>query len=119
MKNILPDATAFRLTGRVWIEGSTERFLGIGRLELLEHIQATGSISKAAGAMGMSYKRAWDLVQSMNAQAARPLVSTQTGGKSGGGTVITPEGKQALAEFRGVQARFQEFLAAETQRLRE
>lgn len=119
MKNLLPDASTFRLTGRVWVEGATERFLGIGRLELLEHIQATGSISKAAVAMGMSYKRAWDLVQSMNTQAARPLVATQTGGKSGGGTVVTPEGEQALAEFRGIQTRFQEFLAEETRRLRE
>jgi molybdate transport system regulatory protein len=119
MKNILPDSATFRLTGRVWVEGPTARFLGIGRLELLEHIRATGSISKAAAAMGMSYKRAWDLVQSMNTQATHPLVTTQTGGKSGGGTVVTPEGEQALTEFKAVQERFQAFLAEETRRLRD
>ena len=120
MKNLLPaDATSYRLTGRVWLEGPTERFLGVGRLELLTHIQASGSISKAAAAMGMSYKRAWDLVQSMNAQAREPLVTTQTGGSRGGGTSLTPLGEEAVATFQAVQTRFQAFLAAETQRLLE
>lgn len=119
MKTLLPpDAAAtYRLAGRVWLEGPTERFLGIGRLELLTHIQATGSISKAAAAMGMSYKRAWDLVQSMNSQAREPLVITQTGGSRGGGTQLTAAGAAAVVAFEQVQARFQAFLAAETQRL--
>ena len=119
MKNLLPpDAPlTYRLAGRVWLEGPGERFLGIGRLELLTYIQATGSISKAAAAMGMSYKRAWDLVQSMNNQAREPLVATQAGGSRGGGTSLTAAGEAAVAAFAAVQARFQEFLAAETARL--
>lgn len=119
MKDLLLRPAAYRLAGRVWVQGPDDRFMGIGRLELLGQIRATGSISRAAAAMGMSYKRAWDLVHSMNTQARQPLVATQTGGKSGGGTALTPAGEQALAAFEAVQARFEEFLAAETQRLTE
>jgi len=119
MKDLLRPDLTFRLNGRLWIEGPAERFMGIGRLELLEKIQEFGSISKAAQAMEMSYKRAWDLVNSLNQQARQPLVDTQTGGKRGGGAVVTAEGLRLLTEFRAMQARFQEFLAAENQRLAE
>ncbi|TGE28234.1 winged helix-turn-helix domain-containing protein [Hymenobacter metallicola] len=119
MKNLLHPDLAFRLNGRLWIEGPDDRFMGIGRLELLEKIQRLGSISKAAQEMGMSYKRAWELVSSMNQQAREPLVSTQTGGKRGGGAVVTAAGQQMLREFAALQARFQAFLAEETQRLAE
>lgn len=101
MHELFAENQAFQANGRLWIEGPADRFLGIGRLELLEHIQATGSISKAAKAMGMSYKKAWDLVSSMNAQARHPLVGAQA----------------AVAEFRAMQARFAQFLADETARL--
>jgi len=117
MKTLLRDNLTFRLNGRLWVETDAERFMGIGRLELLTHIQEQGSISKAAQRMGMSYKRAWDLVSSLNAQAARPLVLTQTGGKSGGGAEVTAEGQQLVQEFRALQERFQEFLWAEAARL--
>ena len=89
----------------------------IVRVGELERIQATGSISGAAKAMQMSYKKAWDLVSSMNAQARQPLVGTQAGGAHGGGAFLTPAGEQAVAGFRAMQARFAEFLAAETARL--
>ena len=119
MKSLLAPSKTYRLNGRLWLETDEGRFLGIGRLELLERIAELGSISKAAQAMGMSYKRAWDLVSSMNAQAAAPLVSTQTGGTKGGGAVVTDAGQAAIAAFRDLQARFQEFMAAETHRLTE
>lgn len=117
MHELFADNHSFRANGRLWIEGPADRFLGIGRLELLEHIQATGSISKAAKQMGMSYKKAWDLVSSMNSQAREPLVGTQAGGAHGGGAALTAAGQQAVAEFRAMQDRFAEFLAAETARL--
>ena len=119
MKKLLLPTTTYRLNGRLWLETDQGRFLGIGRLELLEHIAELGSIAKAAQAMGMSYKRAWDLVSSMNAQAAAPLVSTQTGGSKGGGAVVTEAGREAIVVFKAVQARFQEFMQAETNRLEE
>ena len=117
MKTLLQPTKTYHLNGRLWLETDEGRFLGIGRLELLEHIAALGSISKAAQAMGMSYKRAWDLVSSMNAQAAAPLVATQTGGSRGGGAVVTPAGHAAMAAFEALQARFQAFMAAESQLL--
>ncbi len=107
-----------RINGRIWLETQPdERFIGIGRLELLQHIQQTGSINKAAQAMDMSYKRAWDLVQSMNRQADAPLVSTQTGGSTGGGAVVTEEGEKFLTYYQGLQARFQQFMADESRLL--
>jgi len=117
MKALLLPTKTYRLNGRLWLETEDGRFLGIGRLELLEHIAALGSISKAAQAMGMSYKRAWDLVASMNAQAAAPLVATQTGGTKGGGAAVTAAGQEAIVAFRALQDRFQEFMATETTRL--
>lgn len=109
------------INGRIWLETDTaegtERFMGIGRLELLGHIQETGSINQAAKAMGMSYKRAWDLVHSMNTLANTPLVSTQTGGEKGGGAIVTDEGKKYLAYYRDLQERFQQFIIDELTRL--
>ncbi|WP_242434630.1 winged helix-turn-helix domain-containing protein [Hymenobacter amundsenii] len=118
MRNLLRDDLKFQLSGRIWMEtADEERFIGIGRLELLTQIQNLGSITKAAKEMGMSYKRAWDLVTSLNALAGRPLVLTQAGGKRGGGAEVTAEGKQLIQRFFTLQARFEEFLRAETTRL--
>ncbi len=108
-----PQTPTFRLNGRIWIEAH-ERFMGVGRLELLEHIQQTGSINQAAKAMNMSYKKAWELVNSMNRQGADPLVLTQTGGEKGGGAVVTDAGLRFMEKFRLLQQRFQDFLNTET-----
>ncbi|WP_128548647.1 winged helix-turn-helix domain-containing protein [Larkinella soli] len=105
-----------RINGRIWLEAQ-DRFFGIGRMELLEGIQRTGSINQAAKAMKMSYKRAWELVHSMNTQADAPLVSTQTGGEKGGGAVVTEEGLKYLTYYRGLQERFQQFLAEENKKV--
>lgn len=119
MKNLLPNPNEISVTGAIWIErhDGSERFLGKGRIQLLELIIEHGSISKAAKAMEMSYKRAWDLVNSMNSQAKNPFVITQTGGKSGGGTIVTPEGLQAIEYYKALQSRFKEFLSQENERL--
>lgn len=110
-----------RINGRIWLEtasgDATERFIGIGRVELLGHIQQTGSINQAAKAMRMSYKRAWELVHSMNTLADTPLVITQTGGEKGGGAIVTPEGEKYIAYFESLQKRFRQFLADEVARL--
>lgn len=111
MKNV-------QVNGRIWLEvtsgNPSERFMGIGRMELLDHIQQTGSINQAAKAMQMSYKRAWQLVHSMNKLADAPLVMTQTGGEKGGGAVVTAEGEKHLGYYRALQQRFQQFLIAES-----
>ena len=77
---------------------------GPGKARLLECIQSEGSISAAGRAMGMSYKRAWSLVEEMNASFATPLVESNRGGASGGGARVTEMGGRVLALYRTVEA---------------
>jgi len=107
----------YRCRGRTWIEGKDGTFLGYGRVVLLERIRDTGSISRAAKTMEMSYKHAWDLVDSMNRQAKVPLVEKVSGGRGGGGTRLTEAGERAIASFRTLHARLEKFLAEESNRL--
>lgn len=106
----------YHCQGRIWLNGSDGTFLAYGRVILLERIQQFGSIAQAAKSMEMSYKHAWDLVDSMNRQADQPLVSKASGGKGGGGTTLTARGQQAIAAFWALDARMQNYLAAETSR---
>jgi molybdate transport system regulatory protein len=72
---------------------------GPGKAELLRHIAATGSIRSAAKEMGMSYQRAWQLVQVMNALFREPLVAVSRGGGTGGGAQLTPVGEEVLRRY--------------------
>ncbi|HZN03995.1 MAG TPA: LysR family transcriptional regulator [Candidatus Polarisedimenticolia bacterium] len=77
--------------------------LGPGKADLLEAIAASGSISAAARALGMSYRRAWVLVATMNACFVRPLVTTTS--RRSAGAALTPDGRAALALYRRIEAR--------------
>lgn len=77
--------------------------MGPGKADLLDAIASTGSISSAAKSLGMSYRRAWLLVETMNKCFATPLVQAKTGGKSGGGAGITPLGREAVRHYRAMQ----------------
>ena len=88
---------------RLWVERAGKAILGKGRLELLQAIEETHSISAAARRMGMSYRHAWELVQSINDAAAQPLVDSTTGGAHGGGAELTPQGCWAVATFQAMQ----------------
>ena len=103
----------YELKGRMWIEGASGTFLGYGRVVLLERISEFGSISKAAKSMGMSYRHAWELVDSINRQARRPLVETSVGGKKGGGAKLTEAGKEAVEGFWNIYEKFKHFLEKE------
>lgn len=98
------------LKGHIWLEGSEGTFLGYGRIALLERIIEYGSISKAAKALEMSYRRAWVLIDSMNRQVPKPYVVTSPGGNRGGGTRVTAEGERAIAVFWKIHNDFQKFL---------
>jgi molybdate transport system regulatory protein len=89
-----------QLRVRCWIDIDGERFFGPGRAELLQLIIETGSISKAAKSMGMSYKKAWAMVEGLNAQAKRPYVIAHKGGQKGGGTEVTPRGRAMLSAYQ-------------------
>jgi molybdate transport system regulatory protein len=96
--------------GRVWLTLNGKNFMGRGRAELLKHIAGTGSISKAASAMKMSYKAAWDAVDAMNTAYGEALVESATGGSRGGGSRVTALGMQVLAQFDALQHRHQAWL---------
>ncbi|HTU19709.1 MAG TPA: molybdate ABC transporter substrate-binding protein [Gemmataceae bacterium] len=95
----------WRVGVRLWVERCGEAILGPGRLELLEAIDRCHSISAAARALGMSYRRAWLLVESVNRAAGEELVHRQTGGRQGGGAELTTRGHDAIRIYRELQAR--------------
>ena len=77
--------------------------VGPGKVDLLEAIEASGSISGAARSLGMSYRRAWLLVDEVNRCLVRPAVETASGGKHGGGTTLTPSGAELVARYRKLE----------------
>ncbi|MDT3737088.1 MAG: LysR family transcriptional regulator [Denitratisoma sp.] len=91
--------------------------LGPGKAEMLERIRETGSISAAGRLMGMSYKRAWLMVESMNRCFRRPLVEAAKGGARGGGARLTPDGEEVLAHYRNMEAKAAKAIQAELRAL--
>jgi molybdate transport system regulatory protein len=87
--------------------------LGPGKVELLEAIARTGSISAAARSMGMSYRRAWLLVDTVNRCFKDDLVITSTGGRGGGGAVVTPLGEEVLQRYRAMEKKAEKSVSAE------
>jgi molybdate transport system regulatory protein len=106
-------ATA-RLTLRVDLD--EDRAVGPGKIRLLEAIRDTGSITKAGIALGMSYRRAWLLVDDMNNCFREPVVAAQVGGSHGGGAALTPFGMRLIGQYRAIEA---EAHSATASRLRE
>ena len=84
---------------KVWIEAGGEVVAGDGKVDLLERIEETGSIQKAAGEIGMSYRHAWGFLQKMEKRGGIKLVETQVGGREGGGAKLTPAGKDFLKRY--------------------
>src|SRR3954454_7860643 len=87
----------------VRIDLDSEGRIGPGKIQLLENIDTCGSISAAGRAMDMSYKRAWDLVDEINRICRQAAVERQTGGKNGGGAVLTPFGTSLVARYRKIE----------------
>jgi molybdate transport system regulatory protein len=115
---MLKKGAVYGVTGSLWMECDGERFFGPGRVELLERIEATGSLNQAARQMGMSYKKAWEMITMLNTQTERPLVILQAGGEKGGGSSITDEARELIAFHRSLRERFAAFLEKETGGLR-
>jgi molybdate transport system regulatory protein len=85
------------------IDLDPEGRIGPGKIQLLENIRDTGSISAAGRAMDMSYKRAWDLVDELNRICGQAAVERQTGGKNGGGASLTPFGESLVERYREIE----------------
>lgn len=108
----LPDMslTQPRVSGRLWIESAGVFLLTDAGADLLEQIEAGGSLSEAARRLRYSYRRAWMLLDGMNKRWPSPLVTTATGGKKGGGATVTPLGLAVLHAYRDAQIQFEHFL---------
>ncbi len=85
------------------ILGSGNPAMGPGKAELIARIDTTGSISAAAREMDMSYRRAWQLVEAINASFSDPVVVTAIGGKRGGGASVTDYGRALVAQFHAME----------------
>jgi len=96
--------------------GGSAAAMGPGKAELIEHIGRTGSISAAARGMGMSYRRAWQLVESLNRTFREPVVTTAIGGRRGGGARVTPYGARLAVRFRAMEHRAAVAIAADLRR---
>ncbi len=101
----------FKIKSRIWIDAEDGMYLGEGRIALLCEIDKQGSISKAAKAMNMSYKKAWNLVDSMNSKGSEPLVIRKTGGAGGGGAELSETGRQAIQIYNEIKDTNQKHLA--------
>jgi len=89
----------YKIKSRIWIEADGNILLGEGRVSLLKAIEDTGSLSKAAKSLGMSYKKAWSLIDAVNRRAEKPVTTSNIGGKGGGGATLTPYGKSLVDTF--------------------
>jgi molybdate transport system regulatory protein len=101
-----------KIQGRLWFEQNERSLAGHGRIDLLQRIAESGSISQAAKSIGMSYKAAWDAVNAMNNLSGAPLVERSTGGKGGGGTHVTERGQRLIASFKLIEDEHRRFLRA-------
>lgn len=89
---------------RIRIVFGEAEMMGPGKAELLERIERSGSLAAAGREMGMSYKRAWELVGTLNAMFRAPVVTSTRGGPGGGGAVLTDTGREVLRLYRDFEA---------------
>lgn len=100
---------SLKIKGIFWLENSRGHVIGPGRKRLLEEIQASGSIKSAAKKMKMSYRHAWEMLNSMNKCYSKPLIIKTTGGVNGGGTKLTDEGKKLISTYETLYKEFEKF----------
>jgi len=100
------------IRSKIWLESGGEPLLGEGRERLLRLIDACGSISGAAREMGISYRKGWSFIESMEKRVRFPLVNRQKGGARGGATTLTPEARLLLERFDALNREVQEFVDA-------
>jgi len=107
----------YKIKSRIWIESKDHVLLGEGRVQLLKAIATEGSLSKAAKSLGLSYKKAWSLIDSVNKSAKKPVTINSTGGKGGGGAELTDYGKQLITVFDDINQNCWDFLDEQVQKL--
>ncbi|WP_024480700.1 winged helix-turn-helix domain-containing protein [Cellulophaga baltica] len=108
-----------KIRSRIWIEVGDNVLIGQGRVKLLKAIEVQGSLAKAAKSIGMSYKKAWTLVDAVNKSAKEAVVTKTVGGTKGGGTLITPYGLKLIAAFETINKNCWEFLDQQMKELNQ
>ena len=108
----------YKIKSRIWIEADNKILLGEGRVSLLKAIDETGSLSKAAKSIGMSYKKAWSLIDAVNKRAEKPVTTSSIGGKGGGGAVLTAYGKSLVIAFENINKNCWTFLDQEISKIK-
>ncbi|WP_445736642.1 winged helix-turn-helix domain-containing protein [Mariniflexile sp.] len=110
---------SYKIKSRIWIEHNNHVLLGEGRVQLLKAIEETGSLSKAAKSLNLSYKKAWGLIDSVNKSAKKPVTINSIGGKGGGGAALTDYGKSLIVVFDDINKNCWDFLDEELEKIKE
>ena len=105
------------MNGHIWFQTASGLRIGEGRAKLLEEIENSGSISEAARKLEIPYRRAWGMIKDMNTNAKESLVIKEVGGKDGGRSILTEEGKRIVALFKKINKCFKEFSEDESSRI--
>ena len=100
----------YKIKSRIWIETDDKVLIGEGRVRLLKAIDETGSLSKAAKSLKMSYKKAWNLIDSVNKTSEQQVTINSVGGKGGGGADLTPYGKSLVTAFDNINKKCWKYL---------
>jgi len=111
--------TATRFLARMSLDTAAGTALSDTRIRLLEAVEREGSINRAAKAVPLSYKAAWDAIDTMNNLAPEPLVVRVAGGRQGGGTQLTDYGRRIVAMYRALEIEYQTALDRLSARLNE
>ena len=109
---------SYKIKSRIWIESDNNVLLGEGRVHLLKAIQQTGSLSKAAKSLNISYKKAWQLLDSVNKSAKQPVTINSIGGKGGGGAELTEYGKSLVVAFDDINKNCWAFLDKQLEKIK-
>jgi molybdate transport system regulatory protein len=110
MNHVSERLPSVSLRGAIWLSVGDSLLADRRRIELLAQIEALGSITRAAKAIGLSYKFSWDAIDAMNAVAGVPLVAKTAGGKGGGGTRLTGPGLALVKRYLAIEAQHQRCL---------
>jgi len=112
------DIKKYSIGFHFWIAEAEGHFLGKGRIQLLENIKKTGSITKAAKLMKMSYRQAWQMIEDLNKRANKPMVEKILGGVGGGGAKVTQAGDKAIKLFYTLEDKIKTYIEKESEKLK-
>jgi molybdate transport system regulatory protein len=115
MKENKNNPVKIALDGKIWLNLGDDKFLGEGKIELIEKIKEYGTLFKAAEAMKISYRQACFHITNINNLTDKPFVILKRGGKGGGSSEITEVGAKAILMFRQFQEDFKKFLDLKTE----